>query len=94
MLRTWEAVIERSVDGLLHERMPQGPLVLVAGIFGYFCIVAIERFLKARQRRLAFDFGFCFLKDFQAKGGFEELGNRHLKDQKEAFRKLGYPFYF
>ena len=34
-----------------------------------------------------------FLKDYKAKGGFEELGNRFLKDQKEAFRKLGYPFY-
>jgi polar amino acid transport system substrate-binding protein len=35
-----------------------------------------------------------FLKDYQARGGFEEVGNRYLKDQKEAFRKLGYPFYF
>jgi polar amino acid transport system substrate-binding protein len=35
-----------------------------------------------------------FLKDYKARGGFEELGNRYLKDQKEAFRKLGYPFYF
>jgi polar amino acid transport system substrate-binding protein len=36
----------------------------------------------------------AFLKDFRAKGGFEELGDRYLKEQKEAFRKLGYPFYF
>lgn len=35
-----------------------------------------------------------FLKEFRAKGGFEELGNRYLKEQKEAFRQLGYPFYF
>lgn len=35
-----------------------------------------------------------FLKDYQARGGFDELGVRYLKDQKEAFRKLGYPFYF
>jgi polar amino acid transport system substrate-binding protein len=35
-----------------------------------------------------------FLKDYQARGGFDELGARYLKDQKEAFRKLGYPFYF
>ena len=35
-----------------------------------------------------------FLKDYQARGGFEELGNRYLKDQKEAFKKMGYPFYF
>ena len=35
-----------------------------------------------------------FLKGFKAKNGFEELGDRYLKEQKEAFRKLGYPFYF
>lgn len=35
-----------------------------------------------------------FLQDYKARGGFEELGNRYLKGQKEAFRKLGYPFYF
>ncbi len=35
-----------------------------------------------------------FLKDYQTRGGFDELGERYLKDQKEAFRKLGYPFYF
>ena len=35
----------------------------------------------------------AFLKDFRAKGGFERLGDRYLKEQKEAFKKLGYPFY-
>jgi polar amino acid transport system substrate-binding protein len=35
-----------------------------------------------------------FFKDYKARGGFEQLGDRYLKDQKEAFRKLGYPFYF
>jgi polar amino acid transport system substrate-binding protein len=35
-----------------------------------------------------------FLKDFKARGGFDELGERYLKAQKEAFRKLGFPFYF
>src|SRR5580658_4906823 len=35
-----------------------------------------------------------FLKEYKAAGGFERLGDRHLREQKEAFRKLGYPFYF
>jgi len=35
-----------------------------------------------------------FLKDYRAGGGFERLGDRYLKEQKEAFGKLGYPFYF
>jgi polar amino acid transport system substrate-binding protein len=36
----------------------------------------------------------AFLKDYKAGGGFTRLGDRYLKEQKEAFRKLGYPFYF
>lgn len=36
----------------------------------------------------------AFLKDFKARGGFDELGDRYLKEQKEAFGKMGYPFYF
>ncbi|WP_318556519.1 transporter substrate-binding domain-containing protein [Geobacter anodireducens] len=35
----------------------------------------------------------AFLADFRKKGGFETLGDKYLKEQKEAFRKLGYPFY-
>jgi polar amino acid transport system substrate-binding protein len=35
-----------------------------------------------------------FLKDYRATGGFEKLGDQYLKEQKEAFRKLGHPFYF
>jgi polar amino acid transport system substrate-binding protein len=35
-----------------------------------------------------------FLKDYKAAGGFTRLGDRYLSEQKEAFRKLGYPFYF
>jgi polar amino acid transport system substrate-binding protein len=36
----------------------------------------------------------AFLQDYKQRGGFEQLGDRWLKEQKEAFRKLGYPFYF
>jgi polar amino acid transport system substrate-binding protein len=35
-----------------------------------------------------------FLQDFKGHGGFDQLGDRYLKDQKEAFSKLGYTFYF
>jgi polar amino acid transport system substrate-binding protein len=34
------------------------------------------------------------LKEFRAKGGFERLGDLYLKEQKNAFKQLGYPFYF
>src|SRR5580765_7340120 len=36
----------------------------------------------------------AFLVLFKRKGGFDNLGDRYLKEQKEQFRKLGIPFYF
>ena len=36
----------------------------------------------------------AFIKSFRASGGFDRLGDRYLKDQKEAFSKAGIPFYF
>jgi polar amino acid transport system substrate-binding protein len=36
----------------------------------------------------------AFLKNYAAKGGFEKLGDKYLKEQKEEFRKIGIPFYF
>lgn len=35
-----------------------------------------------------------FLRDFRASGGFDRLGDQHLRDQKEAFAAAGIPFYF
>ena len=35
-----------------------------------------------------------FLADFKQSGGFDRLGDLYLKDQKEAFAKMGHPFYF
>ena len=36
----------------------------------------------------------AFLADFKAHKGFDALGDKYLKDDKEAFRQMGYPFYF
>jgi len=36
----------------------------------------------------------AFLADYRTRGGFEKLGDRWLPEQKEAFKKLGIPFYF
>ena len=35
-----------------------------------------------------------FLKSFRAAGGFDRLGDKYLKEEKEAFQKLGIPFLF
>jgi len=36
----------------------------------------------------------AFLADFKAKKGFDALGDKYLKDDKEAFKQMGFPFYF
>ncbi len=36
----------------------------------------------------------AFLSDFRGKGGFENLGDKYLGEQKKAFAELGYPFFF
>jgi polar amino acid transport system substrate-binding protein len=36
----------------------------------------------------------AFLADFKAHKGFDALGDKYLKADKEAFRQMGFPFYF
>ncbi len=36
----------------------------------------------------------AFLSAFRDQGGFERLGDKYLKEQKDAFKRLGIPFYF
>jgi polar amino acid transport system substrate-binding protein len=36
----------------------------------------------------------AFLADFKARKGFDALGDKYLKDDKEAFKEMGFPFYF
>ncbi len=36
----------------------------------------------------------AFLKDFRDHHGFDALGDKYLKADKEAFRQMGFPFYF
>lgn len=35
----------------------------------------------------------AFIKDYRVKGGFEQLGDRYLKEMKDEFKRLGYPFF-
>jgi polar amino acid transport system substrate-binding protein len=36
----------------------------------------------------------AFLADFKAKKGFDTLGDKYLKEDKAAFKAMGFPFYF
>lgn len=35
----------------------------------------------------------AFIKEYRAKGGFEQLGNRYLREMKDEFKRLGYSFF-
>jgi polar amino acid transport system substrate-binding protein len=35
-----------------------------------------------------------FLKAYRGSGGFDTLGDKYLKEQKEAFKQMGIPFFF
>ena len=35
----------------------------------------------------------AFIKDYRAKGGFDRLGERYLKEMKDEFKRLGYSFF-
>jgi polar amino acid transport system substrate-binding protein len=35
-----------------------------------------------------------FLREFRQQGGFDRLGDKYLPEEKAAFKKLGFPFYF
>lgn len=35
----------------------------------------------------------AFLRDYRARGGFEQLGERYLKEMKDEFKRLGYAFF-
>jgi len=35
-----------------------------------------------------------FLAHFKKNGGFDRLADKYLSEQKEAFRRMGFPFYF
>lgn len=36
----------------------------------------------------------AFIDSFKAKGGFDKLADKHLKDEKETFKEMGIPFFF
>jgi polar amino acid transport system substrate-binding protein len=47
-----------------------------------------------KGNRLLLDQVNAFLKQFRLDRGFDDLAERYLKDQREAFKNFGIPFYF
>jgi polar amino acid transport system substrate-binding protein len=91
-------VIQGRADGFLYEQMsvwknhqehPAETTVLLEPLQTESWAVGLRPGDAALRGQVN-----AFLRSYRASGGFDRLGERYLKDQKEAFAKSGIPFYF
>ena len=91
-------VIQGKADAFIYDQMsvwqqsrqhPEATRALLAPLRMESWAIGLRRGDEALREEVN-----AFLKSFREQGGFEELGTRHLQEQKEAFAELGLPFYF
>lgn len=91
-------VVQGKADAFVYDQMsvwkqaqqhPETTRALLEPLQTEHWAIGLRRGDEALRERVN-----AFLADFKRRGGFEELGWRYLREQKEAFAKLGLPFYF
>lgn len=91
-------VMQGRADAFLYDQMsvwqnwqrhPKETIALLSPVQTEHWAIALRKDDDALREKVN-----TFLHDFRAKGGFEILGDRYLKEQKDAFRQRGIPFYF
>lgn len=91
-------VIQGKADAFIYDQMsvwqnwqknPQTTRAVLTPLQKEFWAVGVRKDNDALRLRIN-----DFLKGFREKGGFEKLGDKFLRDQKEAFLKENIPFYF
>lgn len=91
-------VVQGKADGFIYDQMsiyqhwkrnPETTRAILKPFQEESWAVGIRKGNDALRKKVN-----AFLKDFRAKGGFDDLGEKYLKEQKEAFKKLEIPFYF
>jgi len=91
-------VVQGKADAFIYDQMsiyqswkrnPDTTRALLAPFKEESWAIGIRKGNAPLRRRVN-----AFLEEFRARGGFERLGDRYLKEEKDAFRELGYPFYF
>ncbi len=91
-------VVQGKVDAFIYDQMsvykhwqknPDRTRPLLRPFQEEFWAIGIRKGNDALRKRVN-----TFLAEFRARGGFEPLAERYLREQKEAFQRMGYPFYF
>jgi polar amino acid transport system substrate-binding protein len=91
-------VSQRKVDAFIYdqmsvlrgaERYPETTRALLQPFQEEAWAIALRRGDDALRTQVN-----DFLRDFRARNGFDELGDRYLKDAKAAFAQRGIPFVF
>jgi polar amino acid transport system substrate-binding protein len=91
-------VLQGRADAFLYDQMsvwqnwqrhPQETVALLTPVRVEHWAIALRKDDTALREQVN-----AFLRDYRAAGGFEQLGDRWLSEQKAAFRQLGIPFYF
>jgi polar amino acid transport system substrate-binding protein len=91
-------VLQGRADAFLYDQMsvwqnwqrhPQETVALLTPVRVEHWAVALRKNDDSLRTQVN-----TFLRDYRAAGGFEQLGDRWLGEQKAAFRHLGIPFYF
>jgi len=91
-------VIQGRADGFIYDQMsvfkhwqanPETTRALLNPFRQESWAVAVRKGNSELLRQVN-----AFLAQYREEKGFEKLGDHWLPEQKEAFKKLGYPFYF
>ncbi len=91
-------VVQGKADGFLYDQMsvwkhqqehPSETVALLEPVQSESWAIGIRPGETELREQLN-----AFLKCFRDSGGFDRLGDRYLKEQKEAFAKARIPFYF
>jgi len=70
------------------QRNPQTTRAILEPFMQEFWAIGIRKGNDPLKARIN-----AFLKEYRASGGFEKLGDTWLKEQKQQFKRLGYPFF-
>lgn len=91
-------VVQGKADAFIYDQMSiwknwqnnQGTTkALLAPIHEEYWAVGLKKGDEALKKQVD-----AFIDQFRKDGGFEKLGDKYLKDQKEAFKAQGLSFYF
>jgi len=91
-------VVQGKADAFIYDQMSiwknwqnnqEATRAILAPIHEEYWAVGLRKGDEALKKEVD-----AFINKFRQDGGFEKLGDKYLRDQKEAFKAQGLPFYF